>query len=256
MTHRLVFTALTLAMLTAPFAQTLAQSAVITDKKMDAMQRTMGDTLGDAVGAPIEFLDLAKAKSGNALLDGWRTRAVRGQRAPSSRVVDSEGVRFLRIEGTDAAGWFVRTVEPRLRPVPGVLAWQWRFPEYPELADMRAPGTDDSALRVFVAFGPIRAIGRAPRTIFYSIGGPEPDAHARFGHSSRDVFVVRAGSAAAARDWIAVRMDPFADYRRAWSSEPPPIAVIGVLQDTEQTRSRAVADLRSLTWIPAEAESR
>ncbi len=204
---------------------------------------------------PIAFLDLDRARLGSALPEGWRTRAVRGERAPSSRVVDSAGVRFWRIEGTDAAGWFVRAVEPRLSPEPGVLAWQWRFPAYPELADMRAPGTDDSALRVFVAFGPIRPIGRAPRTIFYSIGGPEPDAHARFGHGSRDVFVVRVGSAASAQDWTAVRMDPFADYRRAWGSEPPPIAVVGVLQDTEQTRGRALADLRSLKWIPANAVS-
>ncbi len=253
MTHRLVVTALTVALLTAPFAEALVQSAVMPDTT--TTQRPIDDKTGDAVRAPIAFLNLDGAKPNSALPDGWRTRAVRGQRAPSSRVVDSAGVKFLRIEGTDAAGWFVRAVDPRLRPAPGVLTWQWRFPAYPELADMRAPGTDDSALRVFVAFGPIRAIGRAPRTIFYSIGGPEPDAHASFGHSSRDVFVVRVGSGAAARDWTAVRMDPFADYRRAWGSEPPSIAVIGVLQDTEQTRGRAVADLRSLSWNPADARS-
>jgi hypothetical protein len=101
-----------------------------------------------------------------------------------------------------------------------------------------------------VAFGPLRTFGRAPRTIFYSVGGPEPDDYARFGFASQNVYVVRVGSADAARAWTAVRRDPFADYRRAWGGEPPAIAAIGLLQDTDQTQQEAVADLRSLRWIP------
>ena len=213
----------------------------------------LGVVLGHAVplrAQPRAFLGIESASAGAALPGEWRTRAVRGERAPTSRVMDSAGTRFLRVEGTDVAGWFVRPVEPALRPSAGALMWRWRAPVAPAGADLRARETDDAPLRVFVAFGKLRAFGRAPRTIFYSLGGPEPVHHARPGHGSRDVYVVRAGASADATSWVDVRVDPFADYRRAWGEEPPDIAVVGLLQDTEQTRSRAVADLAWIRWVP------
>ena len=177
---------------------------------------------------------------------------MRGQRAPDTQILDSAGTLFLRIEGTYRAGWFVRSVDPRLLAAGGQLSWSWRAPVAPAGTDLRSTATDDAALRVFVSFGPPRFIGRAPRAIFYSFGGPEPTGYARLGHDSGKVFVVRVGDAATAREWRSERVDPYADYVRAWGGAPPPIAVVGLLQDTDQTRGRAVADLRSLRWSPAD----
>jgi len=203
--------------------------------------------------ASVDLLGLATNASTGDLPRPWRARAVRGQRAPDARVVDSAGTSFLRIEGTGRAGWYVRTVDPQIRASGGRLTWSWRVPMAPAGTDLRSAKTDDAALRVFVSFGPLRTFGRAPRSIFYSFGGPEPAGYERPGHGSADVFVVRVGAAVDARDWQAARVDPFADYVRAWGDDPPPIAVVGLLQDTDQTRQRAVADLRSLRWRRADA---
>lgn len=200
-----------------------------------------------------DLLRLAESTVGASLPADWRQRAVRGARAPSSRVVDSAGVRFLRVEGTAAAGWLVRAVDSPIAARSGQLGWRWRVNAAPARADLRSADTDDSPLRVFVAFGPLRAIGRPPRTIFYSLGGAEPEGYARKGHGSEDVYVIRSGAARAPQGWRDVRVDPFADYRRAWGGDPPPIAVVGLLQDTDQTRGRAAADIASLTWTPTDA---
>lgn len=199
------------------------------------------------------LLQLPESTVGTSLPQDWRKRAVRGARAPNSQVIDSAGFRFLRVEGTAAAGWLVGAVDPPISARRGELAWRWRVNVAPTGADLRAEETDDAPLRVFVAFGPLRAIGRPPRTIFYSLGNSEPDGYARNGHSSDDVYVIRTGSARAAERWLDVCVNPFADYRRAWGGDPPPIAVVGLLQDTDQTRSRAVADIASLTWTASAA---
>ena len=206
--------------------------------------------------APIDLLGITAGDSNRRLPERWRARAVRGERAPRSQVIDSAGIAFLRIEGTASAGWFVRQVEPAIAPSDGMLAWTWRAPVSSPATDLRAAATDDAPLRVFVAFGPLRTFGRQPRTIFYSMGGAEPADYRRSGHGSQRVFVVRVGGAERSRDWQRVVVDPFDDYRAAWGEEPPPIAVLGLLQDTDQTRTRAVADLQTLRWIPADVPNR
>jgi hypothetical protein len=204
-----------------------------------------------SVAEPREFLQFDPGDAGRALPAEWRTRAVRGQSAPTSVVVSDTGGAFLRVQGNAQAGWIVRQVSPVLRPAAGRLSWSWRTPMYAQTADLRSEATDDAALRVFVAFGPIRAIGRAPKTIFYSVSGAEDVGYERAGFASRDVYVISAGKPSA--DWKRIEVDPFADYERIWKMPPPPIAAIGFLQDTEQTKERAMSDIKSLNWIPGRA---
>ncbi len=201
-----------------------------------------------SVAEPREFLQFAPGDGGRALPAEWRTRAVRGQSAPVSIVVTDTGGALLRVQGKSQAGWFVRQVAPVLRPASGRLSWSWRTLIHPQSADLRSEATDDAALRVFVAFGPIRAIGRAPKTIFYSVSGAEPVGYERAGFASRDVFVISIEKPSA--DWRRVEVDPFADFERIWKTPPPAIAAVGFLQDTEQTRERAMTDIKSLTWVP------
>lgn len=209
-------------------------------------------TLSLAAMEPREFLPFVSADVGRALPMDWRTRAVRGQAAPVSMVVSDTGEVFLRIQGEARAGWFLRQLSPVLRPASGRMSWSWRIRMHPQSADLRSAATDDAALRVFVAFGPIRAIGRAPKTIFYSVSGAEDVGYERAGFASRDVHVISAGKPSA--NWSRVEVDPFADYERIWKMPPPPIAAIGFLQDTEQTQERAMSDVKNLAWVPDRAK--
>lgn len=192
----------------------------------------------------IDLLVLRSASGGAATPAGWATRAVRGQQLPTSRIVDSIGMRFLRISGQGQAGWFVRALPVPLEAAAGRLLWSWRSPVSPLGADISASRTDDAALRVFVVFAREGRFQRTPRVLYYSLadGDPAPDR-------SDAAFGVRiAGRPALTRDWMPVSAEPFLDYHRVWGRAPPPIVAIGVMQDSDQTRRAAIGDIMSLYW--------
>ncbi len=197
-------------------------------------------------GAPpvVDLFALASARANAALPPGWQTRAVRGQRLPMSQIIDTSGIRYMRVSGQGQAGWFVRELPVPLIVSAGRLHWTWRAPLAPRGASVAAPATDDAALRVFVVFGRHGRFVQRPRVLFYTLaeGEPTPDR-------SDSPFGVRiAGRPDLARDWISATADPFQDYRRIWASTPPQIVAIGVMQDTDQTRSAAIGDVMNLHW--------
>ena len=192
----------------------------------------------------IDLFALTSANPGAALPAGWQTRAVRGQRLPMSRLVDTSGIRYMRVSGQGQAGWFVRELPVPLIASAGRLHWMWRAPLAPRGANVAVPSTDDATLRVFVVFGLQGRFERRPRVLFYTLadGDPAPD------RPDRPFGVRIAGRPALARDWVHATADPFLDYRRIWGSEPRQIIAIGVMQDTDQTRSAAIGDVMNLSW--------
>jgi len=192
----------------------------------------------------VDLFALGSASPNAALPPGWQTRAVRGQRLPMSQIIDTSGIRYMRLSGQGEAGWFVRELPVPLIGSAGRLHWMWRAPLAPRGANVAAPATDDAALRVFVVFGRRGGFMQRPRVLFYTLadGDPSPDRQG-------SPFGVRiAGRPELARDWIGAAADPFQDYRRIWGSAPPQIVAIGVMQDTDQTRSAAIGDVRNLYW--------
>ena len=191
-----------------------------------------------------DLLGLASASPGVALPTGWQTRAVRGQRLPMSRIIDSSGIRFMRLSSAGHAGWFVRELPAPLVASAGQLQWTWRATLAPVGADVGTTETDDATLRVFVVFGRHGRFAWKPRVLFYTLadGLAMPDR-------TDSPFAGRiAGRPARARDWVPASADPFDDYQRIWRTAPPPIVAVGVMQDTDQTRSPAIGDLLTLYW--------
>lgn len=216
------------AFLVAPPAPTLAQSASATARRDN-----------------IDLLRLGEAAAGRALPAPWKSRAVRGHRLPNAQVIDSAGDRFLRLSGTGQAGWFGTELRTPVSALGGRLSWQWRVPVAPAGADVAAPASDDAALRVFVVFARHSRFAVVPRTIFYTVSiGAAPDR----GPHPPALATIVIGSPAVTRQWTTVATNPFLDYRRLWGEEPPRIAAVGVMQDTDQTKAPAIGDLRDLHW--------
>jgi Protein of unknown function (DUF3047) len=197
---------------------------------------------------PMDLLGLQSFRSGGELPPAWKAVAVRGQRAPTLMLQDSVGLRFLRVVGTRTAGWFVNRLSSQVPPSSTRLAVSWRVLTAPAGADLRAADSDDAALRVFVVFDAHGRFQRTPRTLFYSTGTNEPTGYSRSSFQSRALHVIRIGSQAASSTWLETDLDPFADYRRVWGGRLPAIVAVGLMQDTDQTGSAAMADVRMLSW--------
>lgn len=196
----------------------------------------------------IDLLRLQTVNVGATLPRPWVVRPVRGHRAPASAIVDSSGVRYLRIRGEAAAAWFVHELGQRISPNTFTdLALTWRIVEAPRGADLRAARTDDAALRVFVVFAARGIFERIPRTLFYSTGGVEPASYERASFQSTALRLIRLADTTRGA-WVSTTVSPFADYARIWGGPPRAIVAVGIMQDTEQTGSRAVADVRTLSW--------
>ncbi len=197
---------------------------------------------------PGDLLGLQSFRSGGELPPAWKTIAVRGHRAPTLTLQDSAGVRFLRVAGMRTAGWFVKRLSSPVPPSATRLAVSWRVLTAPAGADLRAADSDDAALRVFVVFDAHGVFPRTPRTLFYSTGTTEPIGYSRSSFHSRALHVIRIAPQAASPTWLETDLDPFADYRRVWGGRLPAIVAVGLMQDTDQTGSTAMADVRVLSW--------
>ena len=196
----------------------------------------------------IDLLRLAGSDIGNWKPAAWETRAVRGQRAPDAVVRDSNGVRFVRFEGTARAAFFAHNFTQPIAADRALLTISWRVPLAPRGADLRVKSLDDSPLRIFVVFQTAGLFRRIPRTLFYSSGVLEPKSYSARGAASADLHVVRISEGGNSQDWSTISVEPAADYARVWGGTVPCVLAIGVMQDTDQTRSTAVADLRQLSW--------
>ncbi|MEO5590380.1 MAG: DUF3047 domain-containing protein [Gemmatimonadaceae bacterium] len=202
-----------------------------------------------SAAVPLSILSLADAPLRAGLPPDWQVRKVRGQSAPDIEVRNDGNGPLLRIQGAGRAAWFYHELESPLKETRGSLHWSWRIVQSPAGADLRTEKTDDSPLRVYVVFGKPGLFGNAARVIFYTFGANEPSGYSRASYVSDKLHIIRAGGTPDLGHWSDNTVDPFADYRRIWSRNPPSITAIGVMQDTDQTRARAIADLRKLEWI-------
>lgn len=199
--------------------------------------------------AATDLLGIGGAVPAAGLPAPWNVRAVSGMRAPTATVRQDSLGPVLRLEGTARAAWFHREVAPVIPESGGTLTWSWRILAAPIGADLRTKRLDDSPMRVFVVFGGERGkFGRSGRIIFYSVGGTDPVGYAGASHAGDRFHVIRVAGASDLPGWSDHRVSPFADYRRIWRGEPPPITAIGLMQDSDQTRSTAAAEIRTLAW--------
>ena len=180
-----------------------------------------------------------------------------------------EGERWvLRAESDRAASGLYRPLD--LDPaVYRVLSWRWKVEGVLERSDPRRKAGDDYAARVYVAFqhDPAAGIWERSRAGAYRLlyGRYPPGTALSYVWESRlpagtvldsaytdraKIVVVRSGAGEAGR-WLTETRDIYEDYRRIVGGEPPRIAGVALMTDTDDTGERAVAYYDAITLGPA-----
>jgi hypothetical protein len=195
-----------------------------------------------------DLLSLTSQPLGPGIPAGWKVRSVRGKPPPTFSIQADAGERSLRVEGRGAAAWLYRKLDVPLDSS-AAMTWSWRVVETPPQADIQVKRLDDSPIRVFVVFGRWEDLGRSAHAIFYTWGN-DADAELRMlSHVSRRIAIVRlAGSPSTDQGWRDARVNPSADFERAFGDGAGPITTIGIMQDTDQTGDAAIAEIREL-WL-------
>jgi hypothetical protein len=218
----------------------------------------------------VEVGAFSRASGGEALPAHWQPQTFpRVARHTDYRIVRDEGVAVLRAEADGSASGLIRRIEVDPARYP-MLAWRWKVAGVVDGADATRKEGDDYAARIYVAFkyDPARVswFNRAKYALIRLIYGEYPP-HAGLSYvwdnrlapgtvlanayTDRVRMIVVRGGNADAKRWVAEERNVLEDYRRAFGEEPPPVAGVAIMTDTDDTGTRAVAWYGDINFGPA-----
>jgi Protein of unknown function (DUF3047) len=194
--------------------------------------------------------------TGEAIPPGWTPLEFRKiARRTAYRVVLEEGRTVIRADADASASGLIHRLKADARSTP-ILRWQWKIAGVVQGSDPASRKGDDYAARVYVAFErPAGERGMFDRMLQAMYGSDLPDSGLNYVWATSTpvdrivpnaytdrvrMIAVESGPDKAGR-WIDEERDILADYRRAFGRDPPPIAGIAIMTDTDDTGGRATA---------------
>ena len=156
---------------------------------------------------------------------------------------EESGRRFLRAASKGLGIQLAKEFAWDLGAYP-VLAWSWRPVEFPPGGDERESKTNDSALAVYLLVPHSRVQG--PKAVKYVWSEKVPvGTRLSSNMGLTQVRVLRSGAGQKGQ-WVEERVNARDDYMKAFGvAEPPKPAGIGVLTDSDDTKSSAQGDYAS-----------
>jgi hypothetical protein len=235
----------------------LASSAVVAARPLET---------GDRVEVGL----FSAASPGGGLPSGWEPYRVLAHKNDTRyRLVEDAGVVVLEADADRSASGVVREIriDPQRHPV---IEWRWRVPALIDGADPRVATREDAPARILVAFhGDAQKLDMFERstlrlakaisgtampyaTLVYLWADKVPsETVVRNLHTGRVRMIVVESGAGRLGRWITVRRNLVEDDARAFGEAPGDIVGIGVMTDTDNTRSRARAYYGDITVYAA-----
>ena len=189
------------------------------------------------------------------LPDGWRglTFPAKNAHTMYTPVRDAEAGTVIEARAIASASGLTRKIELDPREWP-TLRWRWKASRLVAGADMSRKDGDDYPVRIYVAFAydPARLsfferAWYAAARLLYGADPPQSalnyvwDARAPAGTIAPNAYtarvrmiVVESGSARLG-EWIGYTRHVADDYRMAFGEDPPAIAGIAIMTDTDNT---------------------
>ncbi len=149
------------------------------------------------------------------------------------------------------------------------LRWRWAIHKGLELKDETQKDSDDFAARVYVAFrfdeeraGFWEKARRRAAEVIY--GSELPGKTLNYVWSSHQAIGTRwtspytenavliAQGSGAKSDWQTVEVDPIADYKQAFQSDPPPLLFVALMSDSDNSCRKGSASFADFAFLPAE----
>ncbi|HEY5673291.1 MAG TPA: DUF3047 domain-containing protein [Malonomonas sp.] len=173
----------------------------------------------------------------NGLSSSWSTKSFEGKTIYT--IVNDAGGRVLQaVSNSSASGLiFARKIDLTKHPI---LSWRWKIENIIEQGDARNKSTDDYAARIYITF----PHWYYPKTtsLNYIWANQLPKGEnipSPFTENSR-MFAVESGADMVGH-WMHIQRNMVEDYRQAFGKEPPRTAILSIMSDTENTRSKARA---------------
>lgn len=180
-------------------------------------------------------------------LKGWETKSFKGM--TDYRIVQEQGRTVLKGHAQGAASGLTKKL--KFNPATWrYLTWSWKIAGTVPGGNARTKQGDDYAARVYVVFPgrffwQMRALNyiwanRLPKGEFV------PNAF-----TNRAMLIAVESGPAKAGQWVTVRRDILADYRRVFGEDPPEAGAIAIMTDTDNTGTEATAWYGDITLATA-----
>ncbi len=127
------------------------------------------------------------------------------------------------------------------------ISWRWNVEEPPKGENLKAKDGSDAAARVYVYFD-TRGLPWQKRNIDYvwsmtlPVGTVMPSAYSK----SSMIIVVESGREHVG-EWRTATRNIAEDYRQCFGGQPPEAVAIGLMTDTDNTHSQAMAAFDDVT---------
>lgn len=205
----------------------------------------------------------------------WQHRIFPGKNSTAYQAIQLDGRSAIQSESSSAASLLRQTL--RIEPgALGNLRFSWKVPALINGADLRERDSDDSPVRVVLAFEGDRSRFSAKNAMLSELvllmtGEPLPYATLMYvwgNHSEPGSVVVNSrtdrirklvieSGPQALNRWLDYERDIRADYEKAFGEEPGALVSIGHMTDTDNTRQQATAWYGPMTLLarPANRDS-
>jgi hypothetical protein len=171
--------------------------------------------------------------------EGWKSRGGEGSEVYRVR---SDHEPYLEAHARQSAVTIAKECEYELTEYP-YLSWQWRVIELPKGGDERYKKTGDSAAAIYVIFeGRFR-----PKSIKYVWSASLPrGTTTESPYNSKTKIVVMQNQSSPMDEWVSERVNVYADYQRLFGDETESVQAIGLMSDSDNTQSTAVAHYKAI----------
>ena len=171
--------------------------------------------------------------------EGWKSRGGEGSDVYRVR---SDHELYLEANAKESAVTIAKKFEYDLTEYP-YLSWQWRVTELPKGGDERYKKTGDSAAAIYVIFeGRFR-----PKSIKYVWSSSLPrGTTTESPYNSKTKIVVMQNQSSPIDEWVSERVNVYGDYQRLFGEETESVQAIGLMSDSDNTQSTAVAHYKAI----------
>jgi hypothetical protein len=182
--------------------------------------------------------DFSSFKDGS-FPEGWKSR---GGDEDSVYRVRSNHEAYLEANAVNSAVAIAKKFAYKLNEYP-YLKWEWQVQKLPQGGDERFKETSDSAAGIYVIFeGFIR-----PDTIKYVWSASLPlGTTTQSPYNSKTKIVVLQNQHSPLSQWLTETVDVCTDYKRLFEREPKQVQAIGLMSDSDNTGSVAIAHYKGI----------
>jgi len=196
-------------------------------------------------------------------LENWRPFFFPKEKKPTAYAVETiDNGKVLKASSDASASGLVMKKSFNVYEYPKVR-WRWRIMSVYEKGDVRIKSGDDYPLRIYILFpyDPMQAgaLEKLRSELIKSVYGEYPPHSAlnyiwanrederglivRNAFDSRAIMIALQAGKRNIGTWQEEQVNIVDDYRKAFGKKPPPLATIGIMNDSDNTKERSTSYL-------------